>query len=251
MLRLPNQILLFFSIKNQFEINNYINLEFNGKPIILKIYINSKNNNKYKYNRIKNLLAFLNKISGVKMEHRKVLKFLQIIGVIFIIVSLVEIVFIIVMHFTPFTLNGDSILLSEFIYAAEIVPLSGTLLWIFLIIASVCFLILGFFMYKIILSKTIESWPLAKYMVVLGMVILLGGFVKMNFLVLLGKINIDTISGPIRFQSAIYSLTYTPIMVNFLWIFFILINCSILIAGLCVTASAIKWTLIMEQTENS
>lgn len=249
MLRLPNQVLLFFSIKNQFEINNYINLEFNGKPITLKIYINSKNNNKYKYNRIKNLLAFLNKLSGVKMEHTKVLKFLQIIGLIFIIVSLVEIVFIIGMHFTPFTFNGDSILLSEFIYAADIVPLSGTLLWIFLIIASICFLILGFFMYNVILSKKIESWPLAKYMVVLGMVILLGGFVKMNFLVLLGKINISTISE--SFQTAIYSLTYTPIMVNFLWTIFILINCSILIAGLCVTGIAIKWTLLQEQTENS
>ncbi len=185
------------------------------------------------------------------MEHKKVLKFLQIIGLIFIIVSLVEIVFIIGMHFTPFTLNGDSILLSEFIYAADIVPLSGTLLWIVSIIATVCFLILGFFMYKIILSKTIESWPLAKYMVVLGMVILLGGFVKMNFLVLLGKINISTISGPIRFQTAIYSLTVTPIMVNFFWIIFISINCFILIAGLFVTGIAIKWSLLQEQTENS
>ena len=181
------------------------------------------------------------------MKHNKILRFLQIVGLIFIIVSLVEIVFFIVLHFTPFTLNGGSILLSELIYSAEIVDLSGTLLWIFLITAMVCYLILGIFMSKIISSKTIESWSLAKYMVVMGMVILLGGFVKMNFLVLLGKIDITTLSGSIRFQTALYNPTITPIMPAIFWIIYISINCYILIIGLCVTGVAIKWSLLQEE----
>jgi len=181
------------------------------------------------------------------MKHNKILRFLQIVGLIFIIVSLVEIVFFIVFHFTPFTLNGDSILLSEFIYSAEIIPLSGTILWLFLITAMVCYLILGIFMFKIISSKTIESWSLAKYMVVMGMVILLGGFVKMNFLVLLGKIDITTLSGSIRFQTALYNPTITPIMPAIFWIIYISINCYILIIGLCVTGVAIKWSLLQEE----
>jgi len=181
------------------------------------------------------------------MKHNKILRFLQIVGLIFIIVSLVEIVFFIALHFTPFTLNGDSILLSEFIYSAEIIPLSGTILWLFLITAMVCYLILGIFMFKIISSKTIESWSLAKYMVVMGMVILLGGFVKMNFLVLLGKIDITTLSGSIRFQTALYNPTITPIMPAIFWIIYISINCYILIIGLCVTGVAIKWSLLQEE----
>lgn len=185
------------------------------------------------------------------MKHDKILRFLQIVGLIFIIVSLVEIVFFIVLHFTPFTLNGDSILLSEFIYSAEIVDLSGTFLWIFLITAMVCYLILGIFMYKIIISKTIESWSLAKYMVIIGMVILLGGLVKMNFLVLLGKTEITTISDSIRFQTALYNATVTPIMPAIIWMVYISINCYILIIGLCVTGFGIKWTLLQEEAEKS
>ncbi len=181
------------------------------------------------------------------MKHNKILRFLQIVGLIFIILSLVEIVLFIVLHFIPFTLNGDSLLLSEFVYSAEIIPLSGTLLWIFLITAMVCYLILGIFMYKIILSKTIESWSLAKYMVVIGMVILLGGFVKMNFLVLLGKTDITTLSGSIRFQTALYNPTITPIIAALVWIIYISINCYILIIGLCVTGIAIKWNLLQEE----
>lgn len=181
------------------------------------------------------------------MKHNKILRFLQIVGLIFIIVSLIEIVLFIVFHFTTFTLNGDSFLLSEFIYSAEIIPLSGTLLWIFLIVSMGCYLILGIFMFKIISSKTIENWSLAKYMVIIGMVILLGGFVKMNFLVLLGKTDITTLSGSIRFQTALYNTTITPIMPAIFWIIYISINCYILIIGLCVTGVAIKWTLLQEE----
>lgn len=183
------------------------------------------------------------------MKHNKILRFLQIVGLIFIIVSLVEIVFFIVLHFTPFTLNGDSLLLSEFIYSADIIPLSGTILWIFLITAMVCYLLLGVFMYKIIISKTIEDWSLAKYMVVMGMVILLGGFIKMNFLVLLGKTEITTISDSIRFQTALYNTTITPIMPAIFWIIYISINCYILIIGLCVTGIGIKWSLLQEEED--
>ncbi len=183
------------------------------------------------------------------MKHNKILRFLQIVGLIFIIVSLVEIVFFIVLHFTPFTLSSDSFLLSEFIYSAEIIPLSGTLLWIFLVTAMVCYLILGIFMYKIIVSKTIESWSLAKYMIVIGMVILLGGLVKMNFLVLLGKTKITTISDSIRFQTALYNPTVTPLMPAIFWIIYISINCYILIVGLCVAGIGVKWTLLQEEKE--
>ncbi|NVM36498.1 MAG: hypothetical protein HWN81_12955 [Candidatus Lokiarchaeota archaeon] len=185
------------------------------------------------------------------MKHSKILRFLQIVGLIFMIVSLIEIVFFIVLHFTPFTLNSDSLLLSEFIYSAEIIPLSGTLLWIFLITAMVCYLILGIFMYKIILSKTIESWSLAKYIVIIGMVILLGGFVKMNFLVLLGKTKITTISDSIRFQTALYNPNVTPLIPALFWIIYIAINCYILIIGLCVTGVGIKWTLLQEEAKKT
>jgi len=183
------------------------------------------------------------------MEYEKVLKFLEIVGSIFIILSIIEIAYVILLNFTQFNLDGNSLLLSEFIYSASIIPLSGTILWLFLNASMFCFLILGIFMYKIASDKKIESSPLAKFLVVIGMVILLVGFVKMNYLVLLGKENITTISGSIAFQFALFDPNITPLMPAIFWTFFISVNCAILFAGLAVTSVGIKWTLLKEQAE--
>ena len=187
------------------------------------------------------------------MKQKKVLKFLSIVASIFVILSILEITYIILFNFTEFNFNGSSILLHEFIYSASIIPLSGTLLWLFLMISMFCFLILGIFMYKVTINKKIESRPLAKFMVVMGMVILLTGFVKLNYLVLLGKTKLSPISIPdsITFQSALYDLYITPLIPALFWTFFISVNCYILMAGLIITAFCIKWTLLQEEAENS
>lgn len=184
------------------------------------------------------------------MEHKKVLKFLEIIGSIFIILSIIEIAYVILLNFTQFDLDGNSLLLFEFIYSATIIPISGTLLWFFLNISMFCFLILGIFMYKLASDKNIESSPLAKFIVVIGMVLLLGGFVKMNYLVLLGKTHISTISGSVAFQTALFDFSITPITPAIFWTFFISVNTLFLIIGLTVTATGIKYTLLQEQAKN-
>ena len=185
------------------------------------------------------------------MKYEKVLKFLKIVGSIFTIVSLVEIVYIILLNFVYFNLDGNSLLLAEFVYSSTIFPPSGTLLWLFLIISMIFYLILGLFMFKVGSKNDIESIPLAKFLVVIGMVFLLGGFVKMNYLVLLGKTKITSTITTISFQSALYDMNITPIMPAIFWVFFISINISILLAGLVITAVGIKYTLLQEQQEKS
>jgi len=183
------------------------------------------------------------------MKYEKVLKFLEIVGSIFIIISLIEIAYIILLNFTPFILDGNTILLSEFVYSSTIFPFSGTLLWLFVIISMFCFLILGIFIFKVSSKKNIESKPLTKLIIIIGMVGLLGAFVKMDFLVLLGKTNISTTFTTISFQSALFSFSITSIMPAIFWIFFISVNCLFLILGLCITAVGIKWSLLQEEAE--
>ena len=183
------------------------------------------------------------------MKYEKVLRFLEIIGSIFIIVSLTELAYLILLNFTPFILDGNSLLLSEFVYSLTIFPFSGTVLWLFVNISVVCFIIFGVFIFKISSSKNIESIPLAKYIVVIGMVMVLGGFVKMDFLVLLGKTNITTAFTTISFQNALFDPSTTGIIPAIFWFYFISINCFLLIAGLIVTAVGIKWTLLQEKVE--
>ncbi|MFX0027887.1 MAG: hypothetical protein ACFE8B_01640 [Candidatus Hermodarchaeota archaeon] len=184
------------------------------------------------------------------MEHRKVVKFLKIISYIFISISYVEISFLLAFNFIEFNyLEIDPILLSDFIYGSTYISLTGTVLWIFLIIATICFLVLGLYIFKTIRSNKIASRSLAKLMVVIGMVVLIGALVKMNFLVLLGKINVSTIYGSMPFQTTLYDFDITSITPAVFWIYFISVNCALMIAGLVVTGIGIKWSLLIENPE--
>jgi hypothetical protein len=184
------------------------------------------------------------------MKYEKVLKFLVIIGSIFIIISLVEVAYLILLHFAPFIIDGNTIILSEFVYSSTIFPFSGTLLWLFVIISTSFYLILGIFIFKVSSRRNIESSPLAKLIIIIGMVSLIGAFVKMDFLVLLGKTNITTTFTTIQFQSALFSPYITGIIPALFWFFFISVNCFLLITGLCITAVGIKWSLLQEEAEN-
>jgi hypothetical protein len=184
------------------------------------------------------------------MKYEKVLKFLEIIGTIYMIVSLIEIASMIILNFTQFVLDGNPYLLSEIVYFSNIFPLSGTFLWFFVNISVVFYLIMGIYLFKISRKNNIESIPLAKLIVVLGMIILLGGFVKMNYLVLLGKTRITTSFTIISFQTALYDPLTTAFMPAVFWIYFISLNCFYLLSGLMITAVGIKYTLLQEQAEN-
>ena len=179
------------------------------------------------------------------------IKFLKIIGLVFICLSAIEIVFIIALNFTEFDLNGSSILLSEFIYGSNYVSLTGTALWLFFIISMVLFLTLGFFIFKTVRTNMIESKSLAKLMIVVGMVILVGVLIKMNYLVLLGKTPLlfPPPVGTMRFQTALYRIDITPLLPAIFWTFFISVNCFLMIISLIITAFAIKWTLEIEELE--
>jgi hypothetical protein len=185
------------------------------------------------------------------MKYEKVQKFLEIASSVFIVVSLIELAYLILLNFTQFILDGNPMLLYEFIYSSTIFPFSGTLLWLFVNISSICFLLLGIFIYKLASNKNIESIPLAKYVVGTGMVIVLGAFVKMDFLVLLGHTNIRTTFTIISFQFALYDFSTTAITPAIFWIYFISLNCFWMISGLGITATGIKWTLQQEEARKN
>ena len=187
----------------------------------------------------------------VNMEHKKVSKFLEIIGYIFMSLSIIEIYFVIALHYISFDIDGSQIPLSELIFSSNYFSLTVSVLWIFLIISMGCYAIVGFVMFKTFKNNKIKNELLAKLMVVFGMVILLGAFVKMDYLVLLGKTDISRLSGDISFQSALYDFDITPIFPAISWIYFISTTCCFMIAALIITTLGIKWTLLIEKPENT
>jgi len=186
-----------------------------------------------------------------KMEYKAVVKAIEIISAYLIILSIMELVFIISLLFTEVNVFPEILPLQEVIFSSDFIDISGSILWIFLIICMVFFLILGIHMLRFALNNKIESKSLAKYLVLLGMVILLGAFVKMDYLVLLGKTKIDTVLGSIPFQTALYDSTITPLIAAVFWVFFISVIICFLITGLIVATAGIKWTLLIEREKPS
>ena len=184
------------------------------------------------------------------MEHRKVVKFLKIMGFIFMILSYIEINFYISLNFIEFNfIDFNPILFSDIIYGSNYISLAGTVLWLFLIFTMIIYFIIGFFLFKTARRNKIESNSLAKFIVIIGMVVLLGAFVKLNYLVLLGKTSISTYYGRVSLRFALYDFNISASTPGIFWIFFISANCAYLISGVAITGIGIKWTLLIEQSE--
>lgn len=185
------------------------------------------------------------------MEYKAVVKAIEIIGAYLIILSIVELVFIFALLFIEFNVIPEIQPLAQLIFSSDFIDISGSILWVFLIICMVFYLILGIHMLRFALNNKIKTKSLAKYLVVLGMILLLGGFVKMDYLVLLGKTEIETVSGSMPFQTALYDSTITPFIAGVFWVFFISVIICFLITGLFVATAGIKWTLLIEREKSS
>ena len=106
-------------------------------------------------------------------------------------------------------------------------------------------------MFKTAKANKIESRSLAKWMIVVGMVTLLGALIKMNYLVLLGKTTLlfPPSVGNMAFQTALYRPDITPLLPAIFWIYFISVNCFLMIISLIITAFGIHWSLGIEKLE--
>jgi len=193
------------------------------------------------------------------MERSAVKKGTIFVGFTLIVASAIELIFILIIGLTEATINGQAVSLSSLILGGGIIPIEGAFLWIFLTIIMCFFAILGFGMFKIVTKKDIDSMTIGKYLSILGMLILVLSFVKLEFIILMQKtaVNYDTnaVCHPSveickdTFQSLLYNPDITPFITASLWIFFTAVVCGYLIIGLIVSASGLKWVLELEKAE--
>ncbi len=185
------------------------------------------------------------------MEHKAVLKGMKFFAIIFVAVSIIELIFALLISLTSVNINGETVLLATILMGAEILPLEGAFFWIFLILLICCFLGLGLVLFKLSLAKNLETKSLTKYLSILGMLILIMTFIKIEYLVLLEKtiVNYATGSNPSTFQSFLYNPNITPFSAAAFWIFFMSVACGYLLIGLIVAAGGLKWQLEIERGE--
>ncbi len=172
---------------------------------------------------------------------------LMIISCTFVILSVLELIFLLILSLTEININNENILILDLLFDGNFVPIEGLCLFIFIAILPFCFLIFGFMLFKIALTKDIDNMILAKYLSKIGLFILIATFIKVEFYLLLSKVQVNYNSN--TFQSLLYSHDIVPITAAMIWMFFSGVFCSHLVGALVIAGGGLKWRLDQERKE--
>ena len=184
------------------------------------------------------------------MERKLVLKWLSIFSVSFFILSIVELLDLIIFS-TVITMDLDGQLTIFYvIFLSGYMSIHAPLLWIFLLCVICAFIALALSIYKVAKKQIIENYNLAKFMLLIGLFFVIGGFIKMSFIVLLGNNIINTGLNP-TFQEALYTPTITSVIGAIMWVYFIVVVCSFLILGMIFGGFGLQWMLLIQDEEAS
>ncbi len=184
------------------------------------------------------------------MERKVILKWLSIFSISFSIISIVELLDLIIFS-TAINMDLDGQLtIFYLIFQSGYMSIHAPLLWIFLLCVICAFIALTLSIYRVAKKQIIENYNLAKFLLLIGLFFVIGGFIKMSFIVLLGNNIVSTGLNP-TFQNALYSPTITPVIGAIMWVYFIVVVCSILISGLIFGAIGLQWMLLIQNEKAS
>lgn len=180
------------------------------------------------------------------MEYKAVKKGLILFGVIFIGLSIIELVNTVLLWYTKFNLDGKKVLFSELIFT---IPLYGTFLFFFLICTIFFNLIIGMVLIINARRKSLEHKVLAKNIFVLGILVLILAFVEMEFITILSRIEIVESGKNKTLQSIFYDANIVPFSVTVIWVFYTAVVCIYFISGSILAGSGLRWILDFKEQE--
>ena len=186
------------------------------------------------------------------MERKVVIKWLKIFSISFLILSLVGLVDLILLStIINVTLDGQQYTILTIIFQSGFMTFHAMLLWIVLLCILCGFIVLSCAIFKVANKNTIEDNILAKFLLLIGLFLIIGGFITMNFIVLLGKNTINTGITTIIFQEAVISLSIIPVIGATMWLYFTFVVACFLISGLIFGGIGLKWMLLIQEEEST
>lgn len=186
------------------------------------------------------------------MERKVVIKWLKIFSISFLILSLVGLLdLILVSTIINVTLDSQQFNILTIIFQSGFMTPHAALLWIILLCVFCGFIMLSYSIFKVANKNTLEDKILAKFLLLIGLFLIIGGFITMNFIVLLGNSYINTGTTYITLQNAQYSPVYTPIMGAIMWMYFTVFASCFLTSGLIFGGVGLKWMLLIQEEESS
>ncbi len=186
------------------------------------------------------------------MERKVVIKWLKIFSISFLILSLSGLVnFILFSTIINVTLDSQQYTILTIIFQSGFMTFHAALLWIVLLSIFCGFIVLSYSIFKVANNNTIKETVLSKFLLLIGLFLIIGGFITMNFIVLLGNSTINTGITNITFQEALYSSIHTPIFGAIMWNYFIVVIYCFLVSGLIFGGIGLKWMLLIQEEEST
>jgi len=181
------------------------------------------------------------------MERKVVLKWLKIFSASFLILSIVELLDLILFSFLiNLNLGGTHYNVFSVIFQSGLMTIHAKLLWIILLCVICSYIVLSLSIFKVAKKNTFESHTFAKFLLLIGLFLVIGGFIKTNFIVLLGNSYIN-MGIPIKFQHALYTPSITPVIGAIMWVYFTFVISCFLISGLIFGGVGLKWMLLIQE----
>ena len=186
------------------------------------------------------------------MERKVVIKWLKIFSISFLILSVIGVIDLILLSsIINLFLEGQYFTILTLIFQSSLMSFHAMLIWIILLVIFCGFIGFSFAIFKVANDNTVKDKILAKFLLLIGLFLIIGGFITMNFVVLLGKTTINSVPTPIAFEIALYSPSVTPVIGAIMWRYFTFLISCFLVSGMIFGGIGLKWMLLIQEKENS
>ncbi|MFX1357957.1 MAG: hypothetical protein ACFFA8_11835 [Promethearchaeota archaeon] len=181
------------------------------------------------------------------MNQKLILKYLKLFGLGFIIVSLIEFIDIILLSTViRMNMDGDNLSLIQVLFNTGLITIDGAFLWIVLMIIPFIFIALGFILISLAKKENLNRSILSKDILLIGLFLLVGSFIKMVYIILLANIKLN-LGITVELQQVMYNPLITPFIGAVMWIYIYGTTSGYLISGLIFGGVGLKWILIIEK----
>jgi len=185
------------------------------------------------------------------MDRQVVIKYLKRFSIGFIIISIIEIVDLILLStIIEINIDAQTVNMIELLLNSAWISFHGIFLLFFLLIIPFGFAAIGLAIFMISRRENLDDFMLAKFIMMTGLIFLLGSFIKAEYIVLLSDTEL-TLSVPVSFQNILYNPSNTPFIGAVMWIYPMSLFCVFLTSGMIFGGIGLKWFLIIDREKKS
>ena len=182
------------------------------------------------------------------MERKTVSKWMKVFSIAFLTLSLVELLDLIILSsLITITLDSTQISIINIIFQSGFMAIHAMLLWIIILCVICGFIVLSYSIFKLANNEAVQNQRLAKLLLIIGLFLIIGGFIKTDFVILLGNNTINTGITEVSLQEALYNPSITPIFGTIMWLYFTVVVSCFLVSGLIFGGIGLKWMLLIQE----